>query len=112
MTMKPLSLHWHRVPVRGKYGNLFATYMPEVLNYHYKGKLLTAALAMPKKTPILFEEIIKKTHRKICDADLGHEPGQMQWLEKNFVQWVSDMGYHIEFTGDEFELHNAPVVES
>jgi hypothetical protein len=110
--MNSLILHWHPVPVRSRKGHLFASTMPTVLNFHSKGLLLVSALAMPKKTPVLFEEIIKMTHEKINDADLGLEPGQMQWIEKNFVQWVSDMGYHIEFTGDEFDVHNPPVVES
>lgn len=34
---------------------------------------------------------------------LGYEPGECNWYFKNFVEWISSLGYHIELTGDEFE---------
>lgn len=40
--------------------------------------------------------------------DFGSKPGQCAWYFYHFVQYVSELGYHIELTGDEFE---SPVAE-
>jgi hypothetical protein len=110
--MKSLLLYWHPVPVYGRKGNLFATPLPELIDHYSNGTLLANALAMPKKSPIHFDLVIKFASDIIHDADIGHEPGQHFWYKKNFVQWISDLGYHIEFTGDEFDLLTPPVIES
>ena len=105
-------VQWHPVPVYDIYGGLCVTILPEILDNHCNRSLLTSALAMPKKSPISFELVIKFAVDIIYTSDIGHEPGQHFWYKKNFVQWISDLGYHIEFTGDEFELLAPPVVES
>jgi hypothetical protein len=110
--MNKMLVQWHPVPVYDIYGGLCATILPELIDNYYNHSLLTTALAMPKKSPISFELVIKFTSDIIHDADIGHEPGQHFWYKKNFVQWISDLGYHIEFTGDEFDIHSPPAVES
>jgi hypothetical protein len=45
-------------------------------------------------------------HFEAFDAHrMGYQPGECNWYFKNFVEWVSSLGYHIELTGDEFELY-------
>ena len=34
---------------------------------------------------------------------IGHERGQYYWFTDNFIEWISELGYKIQLTGDEFE---------
>jgi hypothetical protein len=110
--MNHVIVHWHPVPVFGFNGNIVPSPLPEFIDHAYKGTLIATAFAMPRKSPIDFELAIKFASDIIRESDIGHESGQTFWYEKNFVQWISDLGYHIEFTGDEFEPLIPPIVES
>jgi hypothetical protein len=82
----------------------------EIDSFYYQGTLLSQILAMEKKTPISadaaiqllleYEDAAQKAGRK------GHEPGQMFYFSVHFVEWLSDIGYHVEITGDEFDPYN------
>lgn len=85
----------------------FNPYFPRVLAKVYRGTLLSEILKMPRKKPISFQDAVNlngdERHRQIMSGNHGYEPGQAHWLYMNFVKWISDQGYHIELTGDEFE---------
>lgn len=71
--------------------------------------LLQQIQAMPRKRPVSVQEgwrmMIQEVHRQV---DLGNnEPdiqGHSNWLFANTVLWLSQQGYHVELTGDEFEI--------
>jgi hypothetical protein len=84
-----------------------------VIDKAYKGTLLTKILEMPRQRPISFEDAInlieERKEQAFKEKDYGMKPGQYGWYIYNFVQYLSDLGYHIELTGDEIESY--PVAE-
>ena len=34
----------------------------------------------------------------------GSDYGHYGWYSEHFVEWISSLGYHIELTGDEFDV--------
>lgn len=64
-------------------------------------------LSMEPKTPISFEDAAnlaaQELHRASDAGQIGRKPGQSHWYCENFVKFISDQGYSIELTGDEFE---------
>lgn len=100
-------LNWKSVKCKNVVGEDIYLSIPHSLDIHCRGGLLTQILQMPQKKPILFDEAINLLSDKEMElfgsGKVGHEPGQYFWYSDNFVQWISDMGYHIELTGDEFE---------
>ncbi len=74
----------------------------------YRGRLIAEILAMPVRNPISFEQAIFQIDAKMEEAhqarNLGYKKGQYQWFVHNFVNVISDMGYHIELSGEEFEI--------
>lgn len=72
---------------------------PEVGNHHRQG--------VRKKRPLSYDESISIFSDKKQEAfkvkDFGMRPGRSGWYTHNFVDYISDLGYHIELTGDEIE---------
>lgn len=62
---------------------------------------------MPKKNPISYEQAINliadKKNEAFIHKDYGTKPGQYFWYSENFVAYISDLGFHIELSGDEIE---------
>ena len=81
----------------------------EELDIQHKGTLLSQILSMEQKTPMSYEDAMHLTHRtlKKCwtEKKLSAEFGHFQWYMDNFCDWISHLGYHIELTGDEFEIY-------
>ncbi len=81
---------------------------PDLIASSYRGSLSHHILSMPLKNPMSFETAIlmvsDEFSRAVKARKCGYEPGECHWYYKNFVQWISDKGWHIELTGDEFEL--------
>jgi hypothetical protein len=79
----------------------------------YKGNLLAEILAMPRKKPIAYDDAINifadKKQESFKAGDHGVKPGQYSWYSYNFVRYISDLGFHVEITGDEIE--SFPVSE-
>jgi hypothetical protein len=102
MPAKQLLL-WKEVKVKTIYGSDMSSRSPAILDLAYRGRLLSAILEMPKATPLSLAAAIQlyldKTHEEIFVT----QSGKSEWYEKNFVTWVSSLGYHINLTGDEFE---------
>jgi len=78
--------------------------LPFIINRMYRCELLSRVLGMPKKNPIDFDEAIQMVMDKFCNSENGHGRGQNLWYLKNFVEWISELGYHIELTGEEFSV--------
>ncbi len=64
---------------------------------------------MQIKDSISFEDafhMLQKKRFELFNAGrFGDMPGQYGWYHLNFVDWISSQGFHIELTGDEFELY-------
>ncbi len=98
---------WKRTECRGRDGSPVDVGWATHIDKCYKGKLLVRILDMPKKNPISLNEAIKIISDKKLDAynagDFGMKPGQYHWYSYNFLSYISDLGYHIEITGDEID---------
>lgn len=70
---------------------------------YYKGTLLTCILTMKKKQPISLESAVTLFSKEWINCVLSRRAEECEVLDRNFVNWVSEKGYHIELTGDEFE---------
>jgi hypothetical protein len=110
MRMIKRPVFWKPVKTKNVYGGEFTNpYLPSLLAEDYKGTLLSAILAMPCKQPISFQEAANLAsaakHKAVVAKKFGYKPGECFWFYRNFVQWISDQGYHIELTGDEFEAY-------
>lgn len=99
-------LNWKNISCKyaGKKSSL--PFLKEIDRY-YMGTLLSRILDMKKQTPISLKAAI---HLLVDHEDAayaagrkGTEPGHLCWYAPHFVEWISELGYHIELTGDEFE---------
>lgn len=79
------------------------------LDVRNRGILLNQIMSMPQKEPISLSKAYRlmdiASEKAFKARQLGTEPGGYQWYETNFVFWISEQGYHIELTGDEFESY-------
>ena len=110
--MKRHLLYWFPIVDHDVHGKPYACELPDLIDASCGRTLLSDAIGMPKKEPISFENAVRRLSDEQLIAFYGHDYQRHDWLEENFVNWISEQGYHIEFTGDEFELINMPVVES
>ena len=110
--MKKHLLYWFPVVDQNIYGKPIASELPELVDIACGRTLLADAIRMPKKTAVTFEEAIRMLSAERMFAFYGHDFEFLNWLDENFVKWISEQGFHIELTGDEFELLNMPVLES
>ena len=98
---------WKTVLCKSPKGGRVAVAWGITIDKACKGTLLQKILAMPKKHPITFDEainvIVDKKEEAFRAKDYGMRPGQYGWYIYNFVGYISDLGYHIELTGDEIE---------
>ena len=82
--------------------------VPDIIDEAYRRTLIASILSMEKKAPIHFDEAVRladKTSREaFFEGRMGTDAHQSFWYFSNFVDWISSLGYHIELTGDEFEL--------
>lgn len=89
---------------------------PDLLNASSRWTLLEQIFAMEKKNPITFTEAAQLAQTKYQEAtrasNFGGSPGQSNWYTRNFISWISSLGYHIELCGDEFELYGAGIPNS
>lgn len=101
---------WKKVRCKTLNGSEIYLSFPDRVDVRYRGTLLSEILAMPKQKAVLFDDAI----RMLADAHLeaftegrvGRTYGECHWLTKNFVSWISEQGFHIELTGDEFLSYN------
>ena len=103
---------WKKVQTLTVAGDVFLSGFPDMLDIRYRGTLLPSIIAMSKKTPISFDGAVVMTQSKyfaaIGQKKYGMTFGEANWFIGHFLEWISNQGYHIELTGDEFE-HSAVV---
>jgi len=78
--------------------------IPYIIDVCLKGTLLERITKMEKKSPIYFEKAVRLATEKYFNSDTGHSRGQKFWYLNHFIDFISEQGFHIELTGDEFEL--------
>lgn len=100
-------LYWKPIWKKNVRGKDYLSHVPDIIAKDYRGALLAHILAMPPKQPISFEAAALLASKKFSEAArehrMGYALGECHWYYKNFVTWISNLGYHIELTGDEFE---------
>lgn len=69
-------------------------------------------MAMPRKNPISFENAVRLVNERQIDAMTRMNAKECNWYYGNFVQFVSESGFHIDLTGDEFVFHLSQVREN
>jgi hypothetical protein len=99
---------WQTVRMKNRTGQFYQSEVPEGIDRRYRGKLLSSILDMPRKKPISFADAVRKAFKKSFALTWLGKPKEATWLLDNFVQYISDLGYHIELNGDEFE-HSVTV---
>ncbi len=101
-------LIWNATISQNVRGEDYATQLPDIIAKIYGGKLMSEILNMRSKNPISFEKAIHLLHVKIQNArkanKLGYQKDEYHWYFHNFVQVISDLGFHIELSGEEFEI--------
>jgi hypothetical protein len=107
--MNKQCVKWKSIQRTNTAGKKFDDEMPEIVDRRYRGRLISIILSMPKKKPISFELAIERLAEAQSDCfkarRIGHDFGQYHWYASHFVEWISELGYHIELSGDEFEPH-------
>lgn len=62
---------------------------------------------MDRKKPISFHEALNlasDAHIKASqEGRTGHQRGESAWHFLHLLDYISELGFHIELTGDEFE---------
>lgn len=100
-------LYWKPVWEKNVRGEDFLSNVPDIIANRYRGTLLERILNMAPKHPISFELAAKLAGKRFFEASrahrFGYEQGECHWYFNNFVEWISEQGYHIDLTGDEFE---------
>lgn len=99
---------WLPVECRNKFGEAVLLQIPESIDIHHRGTLISKILAMPEGRPVGFRTAINFLNEQFKTAffegRIGNEPGQCIWYINNFVEWMSNLGYQIQLSGDEFEV--------
>lgn len=103
-------VYWHPVRCKNIVGDDIYVHLPQIIDFYKKGSLISEILDMQKRNPISFEAAINIISDKQSEAfdsgQIGFKFGQYSWYAFNFTEYISSLGYHIELTGDEFELPN------
>ena len=108
MKMRKQLVNWKPIVSKNIYGEDYLNNaFPSLIARAYRGTLIDTILSMPSKKSISFEAAVNlacdQFHKAADLRKFGYEPGQCFWYHENFVQWISEQGFHIELTGDEFE---------
>ncbi len=101
-------LIWNHTIGKDIRGEDFADPLPDLIASAYRGRLAVEIINMPTRNPISFEQAISLIGSKMESAsqirNLGYKKGQYHWYIHNFVNVISDLGYHIVLSGEEFEI--------
>ena len=95
---------WKTLRTKNIYGEPIDMEFPYLIETCYSGSLISQILKMPKKKPIAFEQAVRIAERQYSDSDISTEHHKMVKCTEYFIEFISEQGYHIELTGDEFEL--------
>ena len=96
-------LKWKTVRVPNVRNEDYDSRLPYALDFIYRGTLVTRVLSMEKKVAIGFKEAFLFFQSELLKSMSDPTRDRTDWLYRNFIPWISGLGYHIELTGDEFE---------
>lgn len=100
---------WKRTTCTTDRGTDVNLEMGELIDRHCRRTLLSQILKMPPKKSISFNDAARMLDIKLFECfkagEYGNKRGQYHWYTQNFVPWISEQGFHIELTGDEFDLY-------
>lgn len=103
--MEKHCLYWKPVVCKDIREQDYQCDLPDLLSLTYRGRLVAEILQMPRGNPIFFEDAIRLVHEKNKEALRKCDADKRVWYQRNFIQYISEAGYHIELTGDEFVFH-------
>ena len=100
-------VNWKKVFCKTVSGSDYSCGFPDIIDRGYRGSMLTRVFQMEKqkKKPISFGDAIRLAHEGFFSSKIGHARGESHWYIDNFVEWISELGFHIELTGDEFDAY-------
>ncbi len=111
--MGPHLVKWKPILVKNVRDEDIELSFPDLLNSSSNWTVLDRIFRMESKKPITFSDAATMAHEKFDEAvearRMGYAQGHCLWYARNFISWISSLGYHIELTGDEFELHTVGV---
>ena len=95
---------WKTLRTKNIYGEPIDAEFPYLIDLCYQGSLISKILKMEKKTPISFEDAVRIAEGHYSESDIFTERDRMKKCTQHFIEFISEQGFHIELTGDEFEL--------
>ena len=96
---------WKTITSFNIYGEPYQDDFPSIIEIHYRGNLIPRILDMPRKEPIYFYDAVKWAEKEYMRCiDVMAVKASKFYLDY-FVEWISEMGHHIELTGDEFDSY-------
>lgn len=98
-------LSWLPVNSKSIRNKDYQSSFPELVATYYRGTLFDRILGMQKKEVISFEDAIRLVERKSTEASYAGDAKKSDWYYRNFIEYVSELGFHIELSGDEFVFH-------
>lgn len=101
-------LSYKSVRLRSKSGTEYSDDgLPALIDACYKGELIENILRMPPKIPISFHAALNLAsdarYQAMKSGRSGHQRHESLWHYSHFVDFIAELGFHIELTGDEFE---------
>jgi hypothetical protein len=96
-------INWKPIRSKNVRGSDYDCRIPETLDLIYRGTLLSEIVAMEQKKPMAFANAVNRAKKQWWEKFGSGCGDDADWIYDNFVEWISDQGYHIELTGDEFE---------
>jgi hypothetical protein len=107
-SMRPKQvLRWKQVKVKNIRGSEISSDWANLIDLYYCGTLLSCILEMESKQPIPMAHAMSMFNDQWL-SEFQRRTRKEEWYLKNFVEWISTLGYHIEITGDEFEAAAMP----
>lgn len=103
--MEKLCLFWKPVTCQNIRGLDRESRLPEIISRVYRGNLFHEIHKMPRKEPISFAKAVQILSRKRIEFFMADQIGSFNRCTNEFVQFISECGYHIELSGDEFVFH-------
>jgi len=95
---------WKPIKTQEIRGADYYSFLPDILDTIYCGTLYTSILGMEKKKPISLAEAISWVTTEFFECYKDKRSIEAEWTLNNFVDWISTKGYHIELTGEEYEV--------
>lgn len=99
---------WKPIRLLTIYGNEYVDdELPGIVANYYKGELVDKILTMDRKKPISLHQALNMASdahiKAVHENRFGHKKGQSGWHFSHLIDFISEQGFHIELSGDEFD---------